>query len=426
MTRSIGLPFISAPSRLCARMLLAVVVSANASSAIAHNPNETQPLRRACQYLWSQQAEDGGWHSRQYAVLRSGQALTPFVLHTLLQVPDTICPRPADGVRRALEFIRRHVDDGGALGHADPDIAEYPVYSTSYALRCLVAIEDDPALRDANDDQLTTRLYSFLSAAQFDESHGFDTTSPAYGGWGFDVARSDGNPGHMDLAHTRRALQALRAVIPECGYPQFSRAELFLRVVQRHPGALSEPPRAAKFLHYRSNVPFDGGFYFSPVVGQANKGRFVTGVDGRAAPHYRSYATATCDGILALLACGVNREDERLVRAVEWLGAHDDLTYPQGVPTDHPEPWGEAIRFYHYAVRAEVYAALDWPGDWQTRLAAEVGRHQAADGSFRNSASPLMKEDDPLLCTTLATIALTHCHASSCNRVPGAESSMPQ
>jgi hypothetical protein len=85
------------------------------------------------------------------------------------------------------------------------------------------------------------------------------------------------------------------------------------------------------------------------------------------------------------------------------------LTYPQGVPTDHPEPWGEAIRFYHFAVRAEAYDALKWPGDWRTRLSALVARHQAADGSFRNAASPLMKEDDSLLCTALALVALTRC-----------------
>src|SRR5579859_1254086 len=44
-------------------------------------------LIRACRYLWSQQAEDGGWHSRTYGLLRSGQSLTPFVLNALLQVP---------------------------------------------------------------------------------------------------------------------------------------------------------------------------------------------------------------------------------------------------------------------------------------------------------------------------------------------------
>jgi squalene-hopene/tetraprenyl-beta-curcumene cyclase len=273
----------------------------------------------------------------------------------------------------------------------------------------LVAVKNDPQLSDANDSQLTTRLYAFLSAAQFDESHGFATTDASYGGWGFDIAGNDGDPGHMDLAHTRRALQALRALIPDRSYPQFTRGELFLRVVQRHPGALARPPAVARFLHGSINIPYDGGFYFSPIVEDANKGRFTATHDGRAAPHFRSYATATCDGVLALLAAGVARDDERIVRAVEWLRQHDDLAYPQGVPADHPEPWGEAIRFYHYAVRAEAYAALNWPGDWKTRLAAEIERHQQTDGSFRNHASPLMKEDEPLLCTALAAIGLTHC-----------------
>jgi hypothetical protein len=390
--------------------LLFVVSFAVCNPLFGVESDPAESIRRACEFLWIQQATDGGWHSEQYAVLRSGQSLTPFVLHALLAVPESTCPRPKDGVQRALSFIRSRVGENGSVGHSDPDIADYPVYSTAYALLCLVAINDDSALRAANDGQLTTRMYSFLSDAQFDEAHGFATTNPAYGGWGFDMPKKDGDPGHMDLAHTRRALQALRALMPDRGYPQFTRGELFLRVVQRHPGALAEPPGIRRYLHYRSDTPFDGGFYFSPVVEQANKGRFLAGIDGKAVPHFRSYATATCDGILALLACGVNRRDERVVRAVEWLREQDDLTYPQGVPTDHPEPWGEAIRFYHFAVRAEAYDALRWPGgDWRTRLSALVARHQAADGSFRNAASPLMKEDDSLLCTALALVALTRC-----------------
>ena len=394
--------------RLCVRLFLFAVLLVSARPATAQDSSDHEPLRKACEYLWSKQAEDGGWHSEQYAVLRSGQALTPFVLHTLLEVPESICPRPDGGVERAFAFIRNHLDEQGALGRADPDILEYPVYSTAYTLQCFAKLKGDPQLWREHDGQLISNMYSFLSAAQFDESHGFDTGHPAYGGWGFDVAQEDGKSGHMDLAHTRRALQALRALMPDHGYPQFTRGELFLRVVQRHPGALARPATIGRYLHHRLAIPFDGGFYFSPVVDDANKGRFAAGVGGRAAPHFRSYATATCDGILALLACGVARDDERVVRAIQWLKEHEDFDYPEGVPTDHPEPWGEAIRFYHYAVRAEAYDALDWPGDWRRALSAAVAKHQAADGSFRNSTSALMKEDDPLLCTTLAVIALSH------------------
>jgi hypothetical protein len=391
--------------------LLITGLLAGASRLDAKQPLGDESLRQACDYLWTQQADDGGWHSGQYAVLRSGQALTPFVLHTLLQVPESICPKPEHGVERALDFIRKHVDANGALGHSDPDIVEYPVYSTAYAIRCFAAIKNDQSLWKSSDPQLMSNMYCFLSGAQFAETHGFTTRDAAYGGWGLDVAQEDGKAGHMDLAHTRRALQALRDAVSESHFPQFTRAELFLRVVQRDRGALAEPPLVTKYLHAWNMVPYDGGFFFSPVVDDANKGRFVAGIDGRAAPHFRSYATATCDGLLALLACRVDRSDERVVRAVEWLRQHDDLTYPEGVPADQPEPWGEAIRYYHYAVRAEAYAALDWPGDWKARLLAEVERHQADDGSFRNHASPLMKEDDPLLCTTLAVIALTHCQS---------------
>jgi hypothetical protein len=132
-------------------------------------------------------------------------------------------------------------------------------------------------------------------------------------------------------------------------------------------------------------------------------------LDDQPAPHFRSYATATCDGILALLAAGVPRGDERVSAAEAWLRRHSNLDYPQGVPTDHPEPWGEAIRYYHYAVRAEVYRRLDWPADERAALAALVRSRQRPDGSFVNDASPLMKEDDPVLCTGLAMVALANC-----------------
>jgi squalene-hopene/tetraprenyl-beta-curcumene cyclase len=252
-------------------------------------------------------------------------------------------------------------------------------------------------------------MEAYLIKCQFDDGDGFAPKDAAFGGWGFDAARQPGQPGHMDLAHTQRALAALhqqsfsiqRDAIRE-------RALEFLKVVQKHPDAHQRQPLIEGFSPMTAPIPYDGGFYFSPVVLAANKGR----EEFKDAKYFRSYATATCDGILALIAAGVSRDDQRVVRAVAWLRAHDDLTYPQGVPTDHPEPWGEAIRYYHFAVRAEAYDVLDWPGDWRARLGAVIGVHQLADGSFRNAASPLMKEDDPLLCTALAATALAHCAAN--------------
>jgi hypothetical protein len=371
-------------------------------------------LERAAAYLWRQQADDGGWHSPQYGVLRSGQAMTPYVLHALVSIPESAAPRPKDGVERAMAFIRQRLDKRGALGHADPELVEYPVYSTAYALRCAMAIGPQQ-LRENRIVEMTR----FLAAAQFQEANGFDNAMAAYGGWGMHAPQKPGESGHMDLAHTRRALEALAAFEKESPFdipiydraPTFARARSFLALVQKCPEAADRQPMVEQVSPLSCRrppaPPFDGGFYFSPVVAAANKGR----IDDKPEPHWRSYATATCDGLLALLAAGVAREDERVTAAVAWLDAHNDVDYPQGVPTEYPEPWGAAIRFYHYAARAEAYRALDFADDKRRALADAVAWRQRTDGSFVNAESPLMKEDDPLLCTALATVALATCAA---------------
>ena len=65
----------------------AFLLTAGAAACSRHD--DQAPLRRAVDYLWAQQAEDGGFHSATYGLLRSGQSLTPFVLNALLSVPTT-------------------------------------------------------------------------------------------------------------------------------------------------------------------------------------------------------------------------------------------------------------------------------------------------------------------------------------------------
>ena len=91
-------------------------------------------MARAAEYLWSQQSDDGGWHSHTYGLLRSGQSLTPFVLEALLEIPPDIHPVPQAKLDRALAFIRNNTQPDGALGMADPGIPDYPNYSTALAV----------------------------------------------------------------------------------------------------------------------------------------------------------------------------------------------------------------------------------------------------------------------------------------------------
>ena len=392
------------PSR---RVALAVMLL---TTGIVRAENAEQPrdaLAKAVAYLWSQQAEDGGWHSPQYGVLKSGQAITPFVLHALLQAEDSMSGDEPGRFHRAAQFILRGRDFHGVLGRSDPELPEYPVYSTAYSALSFTRFQGFHEHLGPSGHAAIKQMRSYLALAQFDEAEGFSPADPCYGGWGFQEALRPGRSGHMDLSHTRCALQALRETHWEEPAPKAvsEKAAVFLRLVQKQPESAFRQPGADGGVTAVATLPFDGGFYFSPVVLDANKGR----LEQTPTPHWRSYATATCDGILALLAASVPADDDRVTAAVAWLKRHTDVDYPQGVPSDYPEPWGEAIRFYHYSVRAEVYRQLDFPAADRAALAAAVVKQQREDGSFVNTASPLMKEDDPVLCTALAVVALTNC-----------------
>ncbi|MCB9896128.1 MAG: terpene cyclase/mutase family protein [Planctomycetes bacterium] len=360
-------------------------------------PPKPTMLQRACQWLWMQQSEDGGWHSPTYGLMRSGQSLTPYVLHALMSVPVEKAQRPEGGVERALEFIRKNTNTEGCLGRADPDIADYPTHATAYGVRCLVAAGNE------KDRPLIKRMCACLKALQFGPERGIAPDSVRWGGWGFG---SEGHPGVMDIGHTRHALQALSEA-GELDRETAERAQAFLRMVQRHPDDKRPQPPVPGEPDGDASDTFDGGFYFSPADTGMNKGWFEPAVNGRAA-WFRSYATPTCDGLLSLLAAGVARDDGRVKAVTEWLDKHPGLDRPAGVPTDGPSPWYAAIHHYHLAVRAEAWAAIGRGGDWRAELERTLAPTQRTDGSFVNEDSPLMKEDDPVLCTTFCVIALAN------------------
>lgn len=352
-------------------------------------------LANACHYLWQQQGEDGGWHSTTHALLRSGQALTPFLTLALLESPEALCGRPPQPLAKALQFLRQHLTPDGALGLADPDILEYPNYATSLALRVFLR------LGEAQDAPRRQALLQYLLRQQFVEARGMTPADVVYGAWGFgETPLPPGRSGHVDLSHTRRVLQAVR----EAGHTEaetYARAQLFLRFVQKHP----TDTRLQPGQETPGSAPYDGGFYFAPSVPGANKAGVVAATATTAAAP-RSYATATCDGVLALLAAGVAPSDPRLQAARAWLQAHPALDAPQGFPLDQPGEWPKVLFFYHLAARAAVYHALDWPGDWREAMVALLAARQQADGSFVNPLGALNKEDDPLLATALAVEAL--------------------
>lgn len=357
-------------------------------------PRSKEIVADACKFLLSKQSSDGSWRSEHYGLLKSGQALTPFVLHSLLQADEEI---PAQKIDEALAFIRSKTKNG-VLGDDDL-VLEYPVYSTAYALMCFKQVGK------AEDQDLITEMQDYLVSEQFTETRGFEQSHPAYGGWGFGGDQAPGETGHMDLAHTRRVLEALAMTPCDSRMPGIAdKANRFLAMVQKHPDDTRSQPMPPELGNKAyAKAGYDGGFYFSPVVLRANKGRLIDDDP----PHWKSYATATCEGLLSLLATGASVDDERVSDAMDWLEDHSNMEYPEGVPAYYEtENWREAVHFYHVSVRGEVRRALGRSIEYRDKIIDAILPFRSNDGSFANSRSSLMKEDDPLMCTALVVLAL--------------------
>ena len=338
-----------------------------------------ESLRRAARYLWSQQADDGAWHSNHYGLLRSGQSLTPFVLDALLQVPQSVYQPERKKVVQAVSFMLHNVDADGALGRADPSLPDYPNYATAFALKSLVRVELPNRLIN------TAPMVDYLRRQQFTEQNGWHPHDAPYGAWGMggDV-RTPPNAGHVDLSMTRNVLQALAVMgVPPDG-PAMQKARVYVE----------------RCHNYDAGKPgtLDGGFYFSTVVLDANK----AGEDG---DRFRSYGTATADGILSLLALGYGPTDKRVQAAARWLTAHHRANGATGFEGEAYRRWPQGLRYYYAAASTEALRRLGLARE--PRVSEALRPLQQPDGSWSN-AEDLVKEDDPLIATPFAVRAFVN------------------
>jgi hypothetical protein len=235
---------------------------------------------------------------------------------------------------------------------------------------------------------------------QFNENRGVRFNHPTYGGWGFgETVFPKGSVGHVDLSHTRRVLEAIR-VGGHTNEETYRQATTFLRLHQKHP----DDQRVRAALGDSADVLYDGGFFASASVPVVNKSTQIGQTEDGAI--FSSYASATADGLLALLAAGHDGREPAVMDAYGWLERNGDLSYPYGIPRDHPAQWGQVMFFYHLMVRGEAYRAMKTEGPWRETIASLIVERQREDGSFSNPFGAPNKEDDPLLATAMVLFAL--------------------
>jgi hypothetical protein len=346
------------PTRRDVLAMFAAGAGAACSSATARLGADA--VARGVEWLRSQQDRDGAWRSSTYGLLREGDSLTGLAVHALLE---------AGGDGRAaslgLAFLRARMRSDGAVGMSDPAVPDYPNYATALALRSLVR------LRPAGWQADAKRMVAWLRGQQFSEDNGWQRADAPYGAWGMGgEPHRPPNVGHVDLSMTRHVLEALAAAGVEAADPAIVRARVFVG---------------------RCRNDADGGFSFSTVVEEANKAGSENG-------RYRSYGTATGDGLRALLA--LDGDPRQIAAARRWLKEHHRSHEVPGFDK-HPDlRWRQGL-FYYYAATA----GPSLPPDQRRALADELRARQNPDGSWSN-AEPLVKEDDPLIATPLALLAL--------------------
>lgn len=362
------------PSRSPASLAIAVAVAAASAAACGDKkppplPSQTEQIdaavKQGAQFLVTRQDADGAVRSPTYAAFRDGYALTGLAAMALGMAGERAA------FAKASDFLATLVDEAGALREVG-----YPTYAAALA----VLVFNHPG--NARHQRVRDLLVAELRKRQLGPENGWSETDASYGGWGYYARIPTRPPGpiHDDMLSSN--LSATLLVV----------GALALAGVPPDDPALV---RATGFVERCQN--FDGGFFFSPAVPDANKA-------GPGPEGFRSYGSMTADGVRALRQ--LRGFHERIRIADAWLAKHFD---PERNPGVFAQEVRRASAYYYWAwTAAHAMRAAGGPTSWATALASHVMAKQRPDGSWKNQATE-MREDDPVVATSLAMAALLVC-----------------
>ncbi len=363
-----------------ALVLLGVLASLGAAPA-ARSPQEA--LQRGVAYLMDVQDADGGWHSQTYGALRPGAAVTATALYAMSHVPKETSEPFRNQLARGFAFLQPGIEKKGYVANDDGS-PDFPSYGSAMLLVAARRLE----LKMSNAQR--SQLIDYLVSAQLTETRMFGPDNPHHGGWDLMGAqRIQGQTSGTNVSLGRFVLEALR----ECDEPDVNEART----------------RALRWINGCQNLPGDGGFFFTPdKKSESNKADRLEDLNDERRKGPRSYGTTTCDGLACLIFAGAQADDRRVQAAVKWLMNHPKLDAVPGFE-DLPDElgWQQGLRYYYYAGLAKTLQYLPEAERNKRRkgLLTLLVQRQRADGSWQNE-SARMREDDPLICTSLALIAM--------------------
>nr|WP_321402689.1 prenyltransferase/squalene oxidase repeat-containing protein [uncultured Desulfobacter sp.] len=345
-------------------------------------------VKKGFEYLKKSQNLDGSWSNPGFPGVTG---LVTYAFLTSSMYAD-VKEKP-DFIQKALDYIISNVHENGAIYKEG-----LPNYNTSLCVMALLA---------ANDPKyhpyiLKARRY--IATLQLDQGEKGKVDGQFDGGIGY------GTKDHSDMSNTYIALEALKA-------SEFLESDDQLAAfkdLKNLQETKLDWEAALKFIQRCQNLPGSndqawssadpknkGGFVYYPGNSKAGE---ETLENGKKA--LRSYGSMTYAGLLSFIFADLDKNDDRVQAAYNWLKDNYTLDENPGV--------GQQGLYYYYHTMAKaltVYGddVLVTSGgkriDWRKDLAEKLAANQREDGSWINPTARWW-ENDPVLVSAYSLISL--------------------
>ncbi len=363
----------------------------------AHYREAREMIEQAIRYLRTQQdLATGGWAVRDEGPQLP--AITGLVLSGMLMEPqiDARDPDVAQGLDFILSFRQ---PDGGIY---DRILASYNTSMCLSALARANTAESGAAITPAQD--FLRSLQWSEDSADHEETGDVTRDHPFYGGIGY------GSHGRPDNSNLNMMLQAMHDSGLSCDDPAFQRALVFLQRTQMH--------ESVNDMDYAKGST-QGGFIYAtgPEADQLGVGESKAGEIEEETPsgaqnsRLRCYGSMTYAGFKSYVYANLDREDERVQLAYDWIRNNYTLEENPGVGTQG--------LYYYFVTFSRALDAWGLPyietisedggeaRDWANDLIDRLSELQNEDGSFK-SVNDRWMENDPVLITAYSLLAMQH------------------
>jgi squalene-hopene/tetraprenyl-beta-curcumene cyclase len=350
-------------------VVVALATTLVPSTALAQDGGLSEPLReallrsldRAETYLMERRADNGVWENHA--------GITALAAAALIEREGADRAEQVRRLRPTLDYLAGLAKPDGGIYERDT-----PHYVTAVSVLALLATED------ARYEETIENARLYLADSLVDEGEGYNVDDQFYGGVGYG---SDLRP---DMSNVELALRALK----ESGTPDDSELwDKALNFIQR-----TQNSSETNDLDWAAD---DGGFVYYPG--------FTYAVAGGTT----SYGSMTYAGLLSYSYANVDKGDERVQAALDWIREHYTVD-------ENPNIEQKTV-YYYYMVFAKALQAwgedviVDANGqahNWREDLGRKLLELQYDEGYWVNLADPDYMQDNEVLITAFTMTAIEY------------------